>query len=124
MDRIGVHSSRGNPEIILEGDLIRSVGSKRRPGIVDSAGASEGAAEKVDCHGLVSKCGVLLFGNVGSGWANMRLSESERPPSGQDVGLVGECIALKSSLHETIDDERDAIEEYIFRYGLIDLLFR
>lgn len=49
MDRIGVHSSRGNPEIILEGDLIRSVGSKRRPGIVDSAGASEGVA------GLVSK---------------------------------------------------------------------
>lgn len=37
----------------------------------------------------------MLFGNVGSDWANMRLSESERPPSGQDVGLVGECIALK-----------------------------
>lgn len=107
MDRIGVHSSGGNPEIILEGDLIRSVGSKRRPGIVGSVGASEGVA------GLVSKCGVVLFGNVGSDWANMRLSESERPPSGQDVGLVGERIALKSSLHEAIDDERDAIEEYI-----------
>lgn len=83
------------------------MGSKRRPGIVDSAGASagasEGVAEKADCHGLVSKCGVVLFGNVGSDWANMRLSESERPPSGQDVGLVGECIALKSSLHEAIE---------------------
>ena len=101
MDRIGVHSSEGNPEIILEGDLIRSVGSKRRPGIVDSAGGSEGAAEKVDCHGLVSKCGVVLFGNVGSDWANMRLLGSEKL-SGQDMGLVGECIALKSSLHEAI----------------------
>lgn len=98
--------------MILEGDLIRSVGLKRRPGIVDSAGASEGVV------GLVSKCGVVLFGNIGSDWANMRLSESERPPSGQDVGLVGECIALKSSLYETIDDKQDAIEEYI------DLLFR
>ena len=96
MDRIGVHSSGGNPEIISEGDLIRSVGSKRRPGIVGSAGASEGVA------GLVSKCGVVLFGNVDSDWANMRLLESEQPPSGQDMGLVGECIALKSSLHEAI----------------------
>lgn len=95
MDRIGVHSSGGNPEIILEGDLIRSVGSKRRPGIVGFAGASEGVA------GLVSKCGVVLFGNVGSDWANMRLLGSEKL-SGQDMGLVGECIALKSSLHEAI----------------------
>ena len=62
--------------------MIRSVGSKRRPGIVDSTGASKGATEEVDCHGLVSKCDIVLFGNVGSDWANMRLSESERPPSG------------------------------------------
>ena len=96
MDRIGVHSSRGNPEIILEGDLIRSVGSKRRPGIVGSVGAFEGVA------GLVSKCGVVLFGNVGSDWANMRLLGSGKLLSGQDMGLVGECIALKSSLHEAI----------------------
>lgn len=87
---IGVHSSGGNPEVIVDGDFISLVGSKLRPGMVGFVDAFTETTESV------STSAVVPFDNELSDRIEVRPSGPEWSPSEEDVRFVRRCIASKN----------------------------